>query len=337
MVVFCSVWGIWWWRQTVWNAVTASLRTDVCALPSVDDWLGRFDEYGLRDVWQSYLRRGIPGFVAMDVLVSGRVPSLSTKWLRLRQWNGPVLYGSVCLAGDMLVCSPEFCFLQVCADVRRLVADDLEDKFYLVILVELGCELCGLYSRQNTPRGHKKRRNPLTNTGELLYYLGRIGATYGARRMREALFWIADGLASPMETALYMMLCLPTAVGGCAIPRPIVNWKLLVAPHLRAKTQREHVVPDLCWPEARLVVEYDSDEDHRGQGREDQERRELLQDMGYIVVVFHSDDVMDGKKFDQKAKSITSHLGRRLPEASEGFLSAQLTLRTMLLKHERWI
>ena len=121
--------------------------------------------------------------------------------------------------------------------------------------------------------------------------------------------------------------------------RPISNAKINVPQELRVGVHawRQIVMPDLFWPERGVVVEYDSDEAHAGREREDQERRELLQDMGYVVIVFHADDVLDRGKFSAKVSSLAGHLGLSLPPASDEFTRLQDTLRNMLLRHRRWV
>lgn len=340
MAVFCSEWGLWWWRLSVSNVVVDALRTDALTLPTIDGWK---QEWASRDIAmfrQPYITRGMPSFVPLDMLIQDNMVRRHRRDVRLHQWGGVVAWGSLCRAGgEDLVCSPEFCYLQICGEIRRLVSEKIDNRLYVVILAELGCELCGTYSKRDTSRGYTKRERPLLSSSTLLFYLGRMAFCYGARRMREALPWIIDGMASPMETALYLLICLPPSLGGLGIMRPISNAKINVPQELRVGVHawRQIVMPDLFWPERGVVVEYDSDEAHAGREREDQERRELLQDMGYVVIVFHADDVLDRGKFSAKVSSLAGHLGLSLPPASDEFTRLQDTLRNMLLRHRRWV
>lgn len=361
MLVFCGVWALWWWRISIWDVSVNALRTNACALPSAKNWeqevLGEHgascQEQSQRQDWEShaapkklaeirqpYLARGVPNSAVMDLLFCGKVTNTrATKdGIRFRQWNDVVACWSLCKVDDsILVCSPEFLFHQICSEVRTMVPEHVDNRFYLVILAELGCELCGSYSRQANARGYKKRKTPLTSAAALLAYNGRMMFTYGARRMREVISWIINRLASPMETALYLLLCLPRTVGGLGIMRPIANPKVNIPEHLQWRWGKPYVKPDLFWPECDVVVEYDSNEKHQGQERRDADRRELLQDMGHIVIVFHADDIMDKGKFDAKVASLASHLGLALPPASDEFNALQAQLRNILLHHERWI
>lgn len=235
------------------------------------------------------------------------------------------------------ISSPEFCYLQICGGVRTIIHEDVRPWQLEVVLIELGCELCGTYSKRSTKRGYVTRKHPLSSTSKLLVFMGRMLFEYGTCKMKEAIVWVLDNMHSPMETTLYLMLCLPSTMGGMQLPRPYGNYELSVPSYLWQKTAKRHIYPDLFWPEVGLMVEYDSDEIHAGKEKDDQERRELVQEMGYKVVTFRLEDLEDLKKFEAKASSVARYLGRALPPDSETFRTLQKTLRDMLVYHPRWI
>ena len=338
MVVYYGRWCIWWWRMTVPDVNVGGLRQESLCLPKVAEVNEARSVGTLQAVRQRCLDRGFPAYLPMDVMARGIAKNLHTGEVWVHQWNGLIPCFTVCAAGeDAFACAPELCFLQLCRDATRILGTGVDRRLHVGILAELGCELCGTYSRQDTKRGYKDRRVALTNVASLMFLHGRMAHESGAKCMREVVPWILEGLASPMETALYLLLCLPVWFGGLGFARPVANARIQVPVEFRGRWQWEHVVPDLWWPEVGLVVEYDSDEAHAGREREDQQRRELLQDMGKKVVVFHADDLMDDEKFRNKAESLAVHLGHRLPAIDGREALLHKRLRDALLKHRRWI
>ena len=336
-LVYSHAWSLWWWRYTGSNTNANSLRTTVAELPSADPDVLSMRATDVAALRAQALRLGVPRAQPLELIVSGNPRRKNQKGLRLHQWNGFLPMWSLCRAGgDSLTCSPEFTLLLLAGNIRRIVGHGMSDWQYTVIVAELGCELCGTYSKRNTVRGFANRTQPLSSLGQMMQCVGRMAHEYGAQRMREAVTWVIEDLHSPMETALYLMLCLPASHGGMCLPRPFANYAIGVPKSLWPKTGRHRMVADLCWPERLLIAEYDSDEDHKGREREDQERRELAQDLGYRVVTFCARDVMDAGRFAIKAQSLAAYLGVGLPEG-EKFEKMRAALHHMLVHHERWV
>ena len=332
------VWGLWWWRQTGSNMDADRLRTDLSAIPAANvtsEDLKRQHAQSLRD---RGLANGVPQCIPTDIVTSGVRPHVQNSRFVVHQWNGFIPLGSICKAGaDSFVCSPELCLLQIAHNLRRMVSTTLKPWQYTVILSELVCELCGTYSKQNTATGFKGRNTPLTSIGQLTVFCGRVSFVHGANNLKKAIAWALDGLNSPMETVLYLLLCLPAHYGGLEFPRPLANYAIPVPRELWSKTDRRHIVPDLFWPEFGLIVEFNGEEPHRGHETQDQERQELAQDMGLFVITFRKQDLLNKARFLTKAKSAAKYLGHTLPEATEQFDELQGLLHDMLLRHERWV
>jgi len=96
----------------------------------------------------------------------------------------------------------------------------------------------------------------------------------GVVRAREALELVRDGVESPMETALRLMLLRE------GLPEPVCGYELVTS-------RREWVGWfDLAWPEARVLGEYDGDE-HRTsdvQYERDIRRYDLAHEDGWRTV-----------------------------------------------------
>ena len=81
-----------------------------------------------------------------------------------------------------------------------------------------------------------------------------IGRTEALR----ALGFVMENAASPMETVLALLLCLPYRLGGYGIEKPQFNYRVDVPTHIRKLADRRYCECDLCWPGSNLAAEYDS-------------------------------------------------------------------------------
>jgi len=110
--------------------------------------------------------------------------------------------------------------------------------------------------------------------------LGRVRGRAGAERLR-SLSLLAAPAESPMETRLRWLLI------QAGLPRPEVQTNLRVgAARFR---------PDLYYPAARLVIEFDGG-NHRERMVEDNQRQNLLVNAGYQVLRFTATDVHNRAK-----------------------------------------
>lgn len=337
-VMWGYVWGIWWWRITGESMDSDRLRIDLGSIPPSFSTLDELRKAKVQELRDRGIAQGIPSHVPTDVVFSGKRLNVRNRRIVVHMWNGFVPAKSICSTGKGdYVASPEFCLLQVASRLKKSITETLRPWQFTVILTELVCEFCGTYSKQNTTRGFKKRKKVLTSVGQLIVFCGRMSFEHGAQSLRKAVSWALDNLNSPMETALYLLLCLPVSYGGLALPRPISNKSVAVPKVLWAKTRLRHVVPDLCWPEVKLMVEYNGKDSHDGREVKDQERQEIVQDMGYTMITFRKEDLYNRDRFMAKASSVARYLRRSLPEKTTSFDELQILLHNMLLRHERWI
>jgi hypothetical protein len=127
----------------------------------------------------------------------------------------------------------------------------------------MGMELCGTYAM---PGGWNAdavyRRRPLTSVAKLVAYYDKLPARQRCKLAQEALRYLVDDSASPMETALYLLSCLPKRYGGYALPKPVANHAITVSERFRELAHRSYYVPDLFYASEHLDLEYDSDAFH---------------------------------------------------------------------------
>lgn len=113
---------------------------------------------------------------------------------------------------------------------------------------------------------------------EQLQVATRAWSGKGAKRARRAARFVRDGVDSPMETRLRLLIVL------AGLPEPMVN--LIV----RAPDGSWRLRFDLCYEAYRLIVEYDGRQhaDDQEQWHRDIDRREELDTMGWrLIIVTH--------------------------------------------------
>lgn len=107
-------------------------------------------------------------------------------------------------------------------------------------------------------------------------------------RARRAVELGLDRSASPMETALALMLSLDVDLGGFGLPRPTLNHPIDVDPLRRDLASQNRMELDLAWDEVRLTAEYDGDDNNpvedAEKAAEDNERQNSLVTMGHSVL-----------------------------------------------------
>lgn len=222
----------------------------------------------------------------------------------------------------------EACFLQMATRLSP------------VRLVLLGYELCGAYALDEShPNGFRAREKPLTNVASLRRFAQKAAGMKGSRQALEALRFVADGSASPMESVLAMLLCLSTARGGYGLPLPRLNHLVRMPDDVRKATGRARCFCDLCWPEAKLAVEYESDLFHSEAAdiARDSKRRAALARAGYAVVTVTWAQVNDARELDGVARVLTRHLGKRLRITRSDWMTRRFELRNELLPRGRQV
>lgn len=229
---------------------------------------------------------------------------------------------SLASAGEgFFVSTPEFCFVQMAT--RLTVAR----------LIQLGFELCGTYAIVYDGPA-QKREAPLTSVAKLRAFVEANPDMRGCKKARRALTFVQDGSASPMESVLTMLLCLPYRLGGYGLEWPQLNHRIDVPTGMRKMADRGYCKADLCWFEKRLCLEYDSELHHADVERResDARRRSTLIALDYTVVTVTPGQVMDSGALNRLAHQVAKLTGRRLRYVDPDFTRAHLALRAELFE-----
>ncbi len=277
--------------------------------------------------WLSHVSRPIHAFVDK--------PARQTRTSKLvtHVWGPDVPNGTfVDIGHGIFISSAPALFLQLAT-----MMDTAELAF-------VGMELCGEYSRWHLPlggmgdplyTGYEENReytydlDRLTTRAKIESYLVRNPGARGAVKARAALKWVLDNAKSPMETGVYLQLCLPRRLGGYGLPLPILNPKVTVG-----GAGGERVLsPDLFWKASGIDVEYNSDYAHSGEwNRHKDSKREVELVVSKVTVLpLTRTQVMNVDEFDTFATGLRKLMGIRARPLDAAWKERRAALRTITL------
>jgi len=224
-------------------------------------------------------------------------------------WNG------------VFVVSPELCFIQMCASCSFVEA------------IELGMELCGTYAlRPESSEGMAQRDNVLVNVDSLRRHVESWRGLQGLGMAKKASKYLARGSASPMETKLFLLLCLPLQYGGYNLGLPELNPEFDLDREEMEILRRSKIKPDMLWRKQKLVIEYDGRQhEEESQSKYDVMRKTILEGRGYTVRQVKRHQLYNPLAFDKFATSIRTFLGIRTRPVTLKHQNAREALRASLL------
>lgn len=276
--------------------------------------------------WDDIERARSFGFDAapLHVMVSTSSARLRRSGVVCHVRSTPLPRGSFVALGDgVVVASPALSFLQ------------MSESLSVEELVAAGSLLCGRYYVSD--EGEIGSRHRLVSSAHLAAFVGRADGVRGVPKARRALRFVVDDSASPMESALALLLCLPVSLGGYGLPRPIMNMRIEAAEYESHMTGSRHAARffqgDLCWPQAKLCVEYDSDAYHTGSERiaHDSWRRGELGLTGFMVVTVTRRQLYDVEAMDRLVRLLAKRLGVRVRRRDGAYEERRRALRQALL------
>ncbi len=183
--------------------------------------------------------------------------------------------------------------------------------------LRLGYGLCGHYLMIPSDDGtttYIQLVEALTSRELLQRFIDHNEGLRGVGKVRSLLRFLCNGSASPMETALVLLLCLPVARGGYGLPFPKLNAPIDPTAHECSGIQQRRFFCDLLWNDANLVVEYDGEESHTGINHiaRDSSRRNDLQHLGFTVLTVTRKQLYKHDGLQYLATQIAKHLGIHL-------------------------
>lgn len=191
----------------------------------------------------------------------------------------------------------------------------------LVATAAIACEFSGTY-RLRTQGGSVLYQAPrLMSTASLPHMIDAANASFVAKRIRTVAAIAFDSSASPMETALALLLTMPLDLGGIGLPKPQLNRAVDVSALRGALSDRDHVTPDMVWEGEHVALEYDSSEFHALKGArqlgQDAIRANILSAMGYSVFRVTPEMVGTLSGLEMLARQLAARLGVTLEQPND--------------------
>jgi len=233
-------------------------------------------------------------------------------------------YPCVRIERGVFCSSPAFTFLQMATELDETT------------LLFLGMELCGRYGIDH--KGDVFLRPQTCFPEHLVDLATQMRRVRGRPQALAVAPQVIGNSASPMESALTLILSQPTEVGGYGLPTPELNKSIPVNGPARELWDDDFIAPDLLWEEAKLAIEYDSDLHHSSGHRRarDAVRRDVLVELGYRVVGVGAEHMRTPQMLERTARIVARELGIELAacddEAWGRRVAFQLRMRT-LAKH----
>lgn len=264
----------------------------------------------------------------LDVVAPNAQARRNCALITNRLYDGPIGSKNLHGIGDsMYVCSLPVVFVQV---ARQM--DEID-------LALLACELCGTYGL--TSFGHDACEfdlAPCTNLSDLRVYAQSAHALgiKGAARAKRALKLACAGSASPRESEIAVAFALSRRKGGAQLGGFVMNSAIKLSREHARLVDSSTIRPDFLWPEAHLVVEYDSNEFHLTslQRDKDEARRQVLENLGYTVKTLTNDMLLDNARFNAFVATLEELLGVRRRPLTELGEKAREALRERLFGTE---
>ncbi len=243
-------------------------------------------------------------------------------------WRGPLGQEHVLALGDGI---------SVCR--MPVVISQLGGSLSEIELARLSYEMSGTYGLAPwTDKGKVQDVSALVDPAEIKGYATAARAL-GARGAARATFMsdlVVSGSNSPRETDIAIVLMLSRRKGGFYLGGFKMNYRIQVPARLRGLAGQNVLIPDFCWPNAMIIIEYDSNEAHttpEAKAR-DERRRKAFEAMGYTVRVLTNDVLRSSMRLDAFMDDIARLLGRARRPASDEILASRRQLRNELFGPE---
>ena len=257
----------------------------------------------------------------LHVLIDSNASRFSSKDIVRHVWSGVLPAGSLYkVAQEVYVTSPEFSLLLI------------SQKCEFNNLVMRCCEACGAYGIESSGKGFYARP-ALTSIAKITAFLDRAGSIRGSAKLRRALKYAFDNAYSPMETAIAMLMSYPARMGGYGFPKPILNYRMELDSEASRMAGKKFVFFDFYFPDRRVAVEYDSDQEHTGADRiaSDSRRNNTLRDIGFVVINLTWAQVRNSQALDAAMLQVAHALDKPLREPSASARAKRAQLRADVL------
>ncbi|GEM_PF-1309207 len=279
----------------------------------------------------------------LHVLVAKKGHVTMSDVLHPHLWTGDVgRRAFIDLGNDVYLSSPAFVFLQMAS------------RLSVVELIMLGMMFCGYYApspdfgrskhtqtldmpledlhKQMVCSSQSFELEPICSERTLSHFIERHPNVHGAKAARAALPWVRNNSASHMESALYLLLCLPVRMGGYGLPKPLLNPKVRIV----QQSGERICYPDLYWKTPSIDMEYASDWAHASVSANYLDSRRMTaivcNDIDYLSIT--TGQLRRPTDVDDAARGLAKKLGHRIRNANSVWESKRAQLRQEVLPQD---
>lgn len=262
----------------------------------------------------------------VDILVPFPSQRCRSKGLRSHVLGRPIAGSMVTRITDgLFVVNPSINFVQAAGWLEPLE------------LIEYGYELCGNYAMPLTSNATEnngyRKRNALTTVATIRESMHDLAGTHGLKRARSALGFVRDGSRSPMETALALMVVLPSSQGGLGYTDIRMNRRVDVPEKLRKTFSSKYLELDLFAQKEHVAIEYDGiAHSELGRRTHDADRASALGLLGIRLRTITSQHFARKLEMHRALNGVATMLGIK-PETSVEFQERQDELRKWVTRH----
>lgn len=169
-------------------------------------------------------------------------------------------------------------------------------------------------------------QQPKTTIDEIYDCAFTLEKHHGRRKTLRALKYVSPECRSPMETYLYMLLCLPNALGGRGFSKFVFNKSIITRGGY-------HYIADLIWPEKKLILEYQGRDHNKPENiKKDLIRKINLEAEGYTVLFVQYEDLKELDRFEALVDKICKITKTRQRIRTPMFIHNYTKIRDMMIR-----
>ena len=182
-------------------------------------------------------------------------------------------------------------------------------------------------------------REEITSVWKIEQYLDAIAKNnkkhrHNARHVLDAyatMKHVSQGAASPAESTIMCLCCLPAEYNGCGFSPAAFNVTIELDDESRRVLNKDSVRVDVCWD--CFGLEADSYEWHAGRDelRKDALRRLVIQDGSFGLISVTYDQVKDDKAAELLMRRVAQNIKEPQPSQSHDAVQGRKQLRKLLL------